>query len=272
MGNLNCLFIEEEEEPVAFEQEAPKGPQIKTTGKVNDLLTTKDSHPPMSTVERREMPDGVLEIIVHMVDVDKKDIDLELDHYQLKLIAKCIKHVEKPGDKSTKDIYEGTVNREFTVATSYDPHRIKAWYRDKALTISIPPVPPRDMRVRPIKVLVGPSANNKASKLPNHAKVQQLDNPSEYTIILEYNGFHGDDIKVAIQGQILEIVANKDHNVQEKTDESHYQEQFAGDLAHHFHVNEDGDIDNISATFKYGMLTIIIPKFPKVTRRIKVTD
>lgn len=93
-------------------------------------------------------------------------------------------------------------------------------------------------------------------------KTDIVENYTEYLITAEFPGFSKKDISIDYQDDILTISATRKREERSDKDELIRSERSYGNLSRQFYL-EDGDVDQISAKFENGLLTITIPKRPR---------
>ena len=95
-----------------------------------------------------------------------------------------------------------------------------------------------------------------------------------YKLEAELPGFQKEDIKVDIEDETLTIKAEHSENKDEKNDEGEYvrRERYYGSYQRSFNVSEI-DVENISAAYENGVLTLNMPKKAPVkpeSRRLEI--
>jgi HSP20 family protein len=81
-----------------------------------------------------------------------------------------------------------------------------------------------------------------------------------YEIMAELPGMEDKDIEVKLANGVLTIRGEKRGEKEEKNKDYHLRERSFGSFERSFQVPENIDTDKISAVFKKGVLTIMLPK------------
>lgn len=102
-----------------------------------------------------------------------------------------------------------------------------------------------------------PSLNEKTPNVPAVDVVEQDDN---YLVRVDLPGFDKKDIKISVEDNVLTISAEK--NNENKHDQKGYKycERRSGKFFRSFKLTEGVDGGKITASYKDGVLDIIIPK------------
>ena len=90
--------------------------------------------------------------------------------------------------------------------------------------------------------------------------VQELEN--DYQVDIELPGYDKDDIKVELKDGNLIISADTNSEKEEKTEDGKYirRERYSGRCRRSFYVGKDLKQEDIKASFKNGVLRLIVPK------------
>ena len=81
----------------------------------------------------------------------------------------------------------------------------------------------------------------------------------EYIVEVELPGVKKEEIDVSIDNDVLTISVNRNEQVEEKTEQYIRQERRVGSFSRSFYI-DNVDIDNVSAKFENGILTVVLPK------------
>jgi len=81
----------------------------------------------------------------------------------------------------------------------------------------------------------------------------------EYIVEVELPGVKKEEIDVSIDNDVLTISVNRNEQVEEKTEQYIRQERRVGSFSRSFYI-DNVDIDNVSAKFENGILTVLLPK------------
>ena len=98
------------------------------------------------------------------------------------------------------------------------------------------------------------------------------DNTS-FILTADIPGLKNSDIDISVEANTLKLSGSRKYKKMDKDTEYHYQERNHGEFSRSFKLPITVDEENITAAFKNGILTVILPKAeeaqPKV-RSIKV--
>lgn len=87
------------------------------------------------------------------------------------------------------------------------------------------------------------------------------DEPSQFVVDIEVPGLSKEDIKVEVNNNVLIVRGDKRKELEEKQGTYIRRELKRSSFSRQIcTLNDNCDVDNISASFKDGMLTVIIPK------------
>lgn len=84
-------------------------------------------------------------------------------------------------------------------------------------------------------------------------------------VVAELPGLEERDVEVTLDNGVLTL---KGHKTVEK-DGTVYSERWEGAFAREIAVGPDVDPDTVKASFKHGVLTILLPKKPEAERQVK---
>lgn len=91
-------------------------------------------------------------------------------------------------------------------------------------------------------------------------RVDVLENKDKFTVRVELPGVKRENVKVAVENQIL-ILSGEKHRAQENGDANyHYREVAYGKFERRFRLGNNVDREHIKADFKDGVLEITLPK------------
>jgi len=104
---------------------------------------------------------------------------------------------------------------------------------------------------------------------PIRADVRETEN--EYIVEAEIPGVRKEDISIEISDDILTLGVDTRREVNEEAEDYIYRERSTGSFKRSFHIQNVKN-DEVRATYKDGILTIILHKADKTkgTRRIKI--
>ena len=93
--------------------------------------------------------------------------------------------------------------------------------------------------------------------------VDITEDEKEYLIKAEVPEVKKEEVKVAVQNDVLTISGERKYEQEEKTKKYHRLERAYGSFARSFTVPEDADPERVSADFKDGLLKVHLPKSEK---------
>ena len=94
-----------------------------------------------------------------------------------------------------------------------------------------------------------------------------------YTVKAEVAGLDQKDIKLELRDNVLELSGEKRDERKDETDGRTYSERFYGSFHRSIPLQSEVDADKVEATFKNGLLTVVLPKNDQArdkTRRIEI--
>lgn len=101
--------------------------------------------------------------------------------------------------------------------------------------------------------------------------VDILEEPEFIRITAEIPGVKPEDVKIAVEGNVLTISGTKEQVAEEKAERIHRYERTYGSFERSFTLPATVDANNIKATYEHGLLTMLLPKVEKAKpRQIKV--
>ncbi len=100
------------------------------------------------------------------------------------------------------------------------------------------------------------------SKFP---PVDIYENDKGYVITAELAGYDEDKINIFAEKHVLHIASDEHENAKEHSDRKYLiKERSVKSFERSFTLPEDADEEKISASYKMGILSVFIPKMPKV--------
>jgi HSP20 family protein len=90
--------------------------------------------------------------------------------------------------------------------------------------------------------------------------VELSENDSRYTITVEIPGVKKEDVHVDLRDGVLVIHGEKKSEREEKKERSRYLERSYGSFSRSFTLPADADADRLEASFKDGVLTLVVPR------------
>lgn len=100
-------------------------------------------------------------------------------------------------------------------------------------------------------------------------KVDVSENEKSINISAELPGMEEKDIEVILQDQILTIKGEKKNNVVDKENESYRTERRYGSFQRSLRVPDEIEADSITASFKNGVLNVLLPKSEKAQEKVR---
>jgi HSP20 family protein len=101
--------------------------------------------------------------------------------------------------------------------------------------------------------------------------VDIVEEPEHIRIVAEIPGVKPENVKIAVEGNLLTISGSKDQEMEEKTEKVHRYERVFGSFERTFTLPTTVDPEHIKATYGTGLLTLLLPKVEKAKpRQIKV--
>jgi HSP20 family protein len=107
---------------------------------------------------------------------------------------------------------------------------------------------------------------------PANPAVDIAENDKAFEITAEMPGLDEKDVEVKVANGAVTITGSKMEEKEEKNKNYHLQERGFGSFRRYFSVPDDVDADKIEATFKKGVLTVIMPKKPEAQKTEKKID
>ena len=100
------------------------------------------------------------------------------------------------------------------------------------------------------------------SKFP---PVDIYENDKGYVITAELAGYDEDKINIFAEQHVLHIASDEHENAKENSDRKYLiKERSVKSFERSFTLPEDANEENITASYKMGILSVFIPKMPKV--------
>ncbi|HMB15601.1 MAG TPA: Hsp20/alpha crystallin family protein [Pelovirga sp.] len=91
-------------------------------------------------------------------------------------------------------------------------------------------------------------------------RVDISETDKEFTIKADVPGVKREDVKISIEDQVLSIRGESHQEKEDKSEKMHRVERFYGSFSRSFTLPENVDIEKIDASFKDGLLSLVIPK------------
>ncbi len=93
-----------------------------------------------------------------------------------------------------------------------------------------------------------------------YPRVNTVENENDYTVDVYYPGMKKEDFKVKVEGKTLSISSEISENKEENGGKYHYKEFSKREFSRKFVLPEEIVKEEIKASYKSGVLKIIIPK------------
>ena len=101
--------------------------------------------------------------------------------------------------------------------------------------------------------------------------VNLFDKDGKYHLTAEVPGLSKDDLSVTVENGIVSISGKKETSSEEKTADYYVKETRSGSFSRSFRLPGEIEEDKIDATFKDGVLTVVMPhKGDSKTKKIEV--
>ena len=97
-------------------------------------------------------------------------------------------------------------------------------------------------------------------------KIDMSESEKEVTVTADLPGLEEKDIEVSLDRDVLAIKGEKKSEKEEKEKNYYYMERSSGSFYREIPVPAAMDKDNIKATFKNGVLKVVIPKLPEAQK------
>ena len=98
-------------------------------------------------------------------------------------------------------------------------------------------------------------------------RVDIVENPGDYQLVIEVPGFENSDFKLKVEDEVL--IVSGERKIEDEKEGSNYRrvERLYGNFERRFRLPAEAEIDKIDAEYKQGLLTISIAKSEKVAGR-----
>jgi HSP20 family protein len=101
--------------------------------------------------------------------------------------------------------------------------------------------------------------------------VDILEDAEAVRIIAELPGVKPEDVKIAVEGNLMTISGTKEQVAEEKLEKMHRYERTYGSFERTFTLPATVDANHIKATYELGLLNVVLPKVEKARpREIKI--
>lgn len=100
-------------------------------------------------------------------------------------------------------------------------------------------------------------------------QVDVVENDREIKVLAELPGLDEKDVEVALDGTTLMISGEKKAEKEDRGDNYYHVERSYGSFRRAVPLPNEVDTDKIDATFKNGVLTVVLPKTPEARQRVK---
>lgn len=100
-------------------------------------------------------------------------------------------------------------------------------------------------------------------------RIDLSETDKEYTVVVDLPGLDDKDIELSYNRNVLSISGSKEQEKEEQGRHYHRMERFSGQFQRDIPLQENVDEKKIEATFKNGVLTVVLPKLPDPTQKKK---
>jgi len=90
--------------------------------------------------------------------------------------------------------------------------------------------------------------------------IDMAENEKEYTIKAELPGMDKEDIDISLTDGILTLTGEKKQESEEDKDNYYYRESRYGSFSRSLRLPEDAAPEEVDATYKNGVLRVVVPK------------
>jgi HSP20 family protein len=94
-----------------------------------------------------------------------------------------------------------------------------------------------------------------------------IETEKEYRVTAELPGLEEKDIDLTVQDGVLTLKGEK--RMEHESEGARYSERYYGRFQRSIAVGADVDEDKVSASFKNGVLTVVLPKSPEAEGKVK---
>jgi HSP20 family protein len=94
-------------------------------------------------------------------------------------------------------------------------------------------------------------------------RVDVSESESEVRVQVDLPGIRKEDVSITLENGVLTISGERKEEEEKRDENMHFSERVYGHFSRSFTVNEAIDQDNIEATVKDGVLTVVLPKVEK---------
>lgn len=100
-----------------------------------------------------------------------------------------------------------------------------------------------------------------------HIRVDVTETDQAYTVKADMPGLKKEDIKVAIDGNLVSITAATQEETEQKTGNTVYSERHSGSYFRSFSLPQEVDDTKTEAKYQDGVLQLTLPKKPGTARK-----
>jgi HSP20 family protein len=105
--------------------------------------------------------------------------------------------------------------------------------------------------------------------LPTMPAVDVTESEKAYEVTAELPGMDEKNVEVKVTSGVLTIKGEKQEEKEEKVKDYYLHERSFGSFERSFGIPEGVDADKIEASFKKGVLTVMLPKKPEAQKPVK---
>ena len=105
-------------------------------------------------------------------------------------------------------------------------------------------------------------------------KTDVREGKNNYLLDIALPGYEKENIKLELEKGYLTVIAEHDSNKESKDEKYLRRERYYGKCSRTFYVGDAVDESSINATYKNGILTVTVPKVPKIENKkvIEIKD
>ncbi|OVA17739.1 Alpha crystallin/Hsp20 domain [Macleaya cordata] len=101
--------------------------------------------------------------------------------------------------------------------------------------------------------------SNETSQLAN-TRIDWKETPEAHVFRADLPGLNKDEVKVEVEGRVLQMSGERIREKEDKNDKWHRVERSVGKFLRRFRLPENTKVDEVKATMENGVLTVTVPK------------
>jgi HSP20 family protein len=94
-------------------------------------------------------------------------------------------------------------------------------------------------------------------------RVDVSESENEVRVMVDLPGVRKDDVNITLENGVLTITGERKHEEEKREENVHFAERVYGRFSRSFTVQDTLNTDKIDASFKDGVLSIVLPKAEK---------